>query len=432
MGKILLNGVDYSAPKMSEVTGIKGNAENTYRKGNVNLTPANIGALSINGNAVSATRAEQDGNGNNIADTYVKKTDALTGDYLPLSGGFMNKGANINMTGSSGTDTSVNLSGGGYDMTLRPDELRMNSTDTVNNVNLNSRELVFNSANSNTHMTYQSILTTNPEKRESVYVDYNTVQIEKCTDNYDIQTELHPGRIIISNATDEAITISGRGTSTEGSIRVKDTNSGYTSSVAPAIISVTNSTNNNTCSLREDGIWLNNKRILGAGTASHTHDDRYYTETEVDALLKNIMPPCLDCIQTGHFMYSGTETFDKVFFSTNSTYKRSLCLLTSLYITIPNKNTEYHSQYREVAVHMIDWADVEYDTWSKIAHTNKLITSSSNTQSVSANNKHQWLHTRVNDGSSDKQLDFKFSMQSMLGGNNINGGTLYVSWAVIM
>ena len=58
MGKILLNGVDYSAPKMSEVTGIKGNAENTYRKGNVNLTPANIGALSINGNAVSATRAE--------------------------------------------------------------------------------------------------------------------------------------------------------------------------------------------------------------------------------------------------------------------------------------------------------------------------------------------------------------------------------------
>lgn len=81
---------------------------------------------------------------------------------------------------------------------------------------------------------------------------------------------------------------------------------------------------------------------------------------------------------------------------------------------------------------MIDWADAEYDTWSKIAHTNKLITSSSNTQSVSANNKHQWLHTRVNDGSSDKQLDFKFSMQSMLGGNNINGGTLYVSWAVIM
>ena len=45
------------------------------------------GCNSINGNAVSATRAEQDGNGNNIADTYVKKTDALTGDYLPLSGG---------------------------------------------------------------------------------------------------------------------------------------------------------------------------------------------------------------------------------------------------------------------------------------------------------------------------------------------------------
>lgn len=37
------------------VTGIKGNAESTYRKGNVNITPENIGALPVNGNAKSAT-----------------------------------------------------------------------------------------------------------------------------------------------------------------------------------------------------------------------------------------------------------------------------------------------------------------------------------------------------------------------------------------
>ena len=38
------------------VTGVKGNSESSYRTGNVNLTPANIGALASNGNAVSATK----------------------------------------------------------------------------------------------------------------------------------------------------------------------------------------------------------------------------------------------------------------------------------------------------------------------------------------------------------------------------------------
>ena len=36
MGKIYYNGVDYSAPVVSGVSGIKGNAETTYRTGNVN------------------------------------------------------------------------------------------------------------------------------------------------------------------------------------------------------------------------------------------------------------------------------------------------------------------------------------------------------------------------------------------------------------
>ena len=42
----MFNGVDYSAPSSSNldaVTGVKGNAESTYRQGNVNITPANIG-----------------------------------------------------------------------------------------------------------------------------------------------------------------------------------------------------------------------------------------------------------------------------------------------------------------------------------------------------------------------------------------------------
>lgn len=40
----MLNGVDYSSPSASGVSGVKGNAETSYRTGNVNLTPENIGA----------------------------------------------------------------------------------------------------------------------------------------------------------------------------------------------------------------------------------------------------------------------------------------------------------------------------------------------------------------------------------------------------
>lgn len=43
MAKIILNGVNYSDTGTSGVSGVKGNAEGTYRKGNVNITPANIG-----------------------------------------------------------------------------------------------------------------------------------------------------------------------------------------------------------------------------------------------------------------------------------------------------------------------------------------------------------------------------------------------------
>lgn len=57
----------------SPVTGVKGAKEESYRQGNISLTPQNIGALPEDGNAVSATKAAQDGNGRGIADTYLEK-----------------------------------------------------------------------------------------------------------------------------------------------------------------------------------------------------------------------------------------------------------------------------------------------------------------------------------------------------------------------
>lgn len=55
------------------VTGVKGNNETVYRTGNVNITAENIGALSANGNAASATKATQDANGDNIIKSYRKR-----------------------------------------------------------------------------------------------------------------------------------------------------------------------------------------------------------------------------------------------------------------------------------------------------------------------------------------------------------------------
>lgn len=59
----------------SMVSGVKGDAETEYRQGFVNLTPEDIGALPEDGNAASATKAHQDGNGNIITDTYALKTE---------------------------------------------------------------------------------------------------------------------------------------------------------------------------------------------------------------------------------------------------------------------------------------------------------------------------------------------------------------------
>lgn len=49
----MYKGVDYSAPTASGVSGVKGAKENAYRVGNVNITPANIGALSVDGGTVT-------------------------------------------------------------------------------------------------------------------------------------------------------------------------------------------------------------------------------------------------------------------------------------------------------------------------------------------------------------------------------------------
>lgn len=76
----------YEELQGEQVTGVKGAAEAEYRKGNVNITPANIGALPANGTAASATKAEQDGNGQQIDSTYIKSL-SVYGDTITYTKG---------------------------------------------------------------------------------------------------------------------------------------------------------------------------------------------------------------------------------------------------------------------------------------------------------------------------------------------------------
>ena len=48
------------------------------KTGAIILNSSDIGALSVNGNAISATKAIQDGNGNAIASTYATKVELET------------------------------------------------------------------------------------------------------------------------------------------------------------------------------------------------------------------------------------------------------------------------------------------------------------------------------------------------------------------
>lgn len=107
-------------PSIPAAVAVKGNAEAVYRTGNVNLTPANIGlgnvanerqysasnpqpsvtgsSGSCTGNAATATKAAQDGNGRNIAATYLPKSD-IGGNY----------GASLTVTKSIPNDAETEI-----------------------------------------------------------------------------------------------------------------------------------------------------------------------------------------------------------------------------------------------------------------------------------------------------------------------------------
>ena len=93
----------YWGSDSNSVTGVKGNAESSYRTGNVNLTPANIGALALTGGTVSSSTfgtqitVERTG-GANMAALGFKNTAGMLG-YIAaneVDGDLFHYGADTN------------------------------------------------------------------------------------------------------------------------------------------------------------------------------------------------------------------------------------------------------------------------------------------------------------------------------------------------
>lgn len=93
-GNFTSNNVEGALAEVAEiaktggVTGVKGDAETTYRKGNVNITKANIGLGNVDNTAdanksvkyaTEAGKATNDAAGNKITDTYATKNELREG-----------------------------------------------------------------------------------------------------------------------------------------------------------------------------------------------------------------------------------------------------------------------------------------------------------------------------------------------------------------
>lgn len=115
------------------VTGVKGDAETEYRKGNVNITKTNIGLGNVDNTAdanksvASAVKATQDSDGRVIKDTYATKTEVTNGlnSKLDKVGGSITG----NLSVSGGVTVSGNLTVSGTTTTI--DSTTLQVTDKL-------------------------------------------------------------------------------------------------------------------------------------------------------------------------------------------------------------------------------------------------------------------------------------------------------------
>ena len=115
---------EYAESAVTGVTGVKGNAETNYRRGNVNLTPANIGALATNGASTNTTVAfttkdavetttERTNHSTDIPSTIVKlgSGETLASMFSKVSAMFKNIRRLWNTVGSTALQSNKTITG---------------------------------------------------------------------------------------------------------------------------------------------------------------------------------------------------------------------------------------------------------------------------------------------------------------------------------
>ena len=133
------------------VTGVKGDAETEYRKGNVNITKGNIGLGNVdntadaNKNVASAVKATQDGDGNVIKNTYATKTE-VTNTYATKTE--VTNGLNGKLDKTGGTITgSLSVNGG---VTVGGNLTVSGTTTTIDSTTLQVTDKLIEVAHGNT------------------------------------------------------------------------------------------------------------------------------------------------------------------------------------------------------------------------------------------------------------------------------------------
>lgn len=111
---------DVLSVKLGGVQGVKGNEETTYRTGNVNLTPANIGALATDGdsknNTVTFTSSDDDATTEKTSDGFTSVATMASGEthaslFQKISKMFLNIRKLWNTVGSTALESGKTITG---------------------------------------------------------------------------------------------------------------------------------------------------------------------------------------------------------------------------------------------------------------------------------------------------------------------------------
>ena len=304
------------------VTGVKGNSESLYRRGNVNITPANIGALPTNGEASSTTvnftesaSRTKPTTGEKISSIVGKivkflsdlKTVAFTGSYNDLS----NKP--LALPANGGNSTTVNGHTVNADV---PSGAKFTDTNTWRPLGTTA----------DTACAGNDSRLSNPRPASDVY----SWAKASSKPSYS-KSEVGLGNV--DNTADSAKSVKyatsagsapangGNSTTVNGHTVNADVPSGakFTDTHVTVADNLTSTSVTSALSANQGRILKNgldevnqslsfkvnttDSRLSDARTPkAHTHDDRYYTESEIDAKLNTLVKNHITVISKGDFI----------------------------------------------------------------------------------------------------------------------------------